>query len=133
MTNDEVAKRRLALFETLNTGFWVALDVSWFFQLKLACVGWAVPTILTCIVVIRYTEKAAGPLLVSGAVAFWACFNVFWVLGDLKMLAWGLATAKVFIVLLTVCLLGALIAATMNDEARAAVLARLRRLRISRR
>ncbi len=133
MTNDEVAKRRLALFETVNTVFWVALDVSWFFQLKLACVIWAIPTILTCIVVFRYTEKAAGPLLVSGAAAFWACFNVFWVLGDLKMLAWGLATAKVFIVLLAVCLLGALVAAAMNDQARAAVLARLRRLRIGRR
>jgi len=129
----DVAKRRLALFDTVNTVFWVALDVSWFFQLKPACAVFAVPTVLSCLAVFRYTEKASGPLLVSGAVAFWACFNVFWVLGDLKMLDWGLSVAKVFIVLLVSCLLGALTAATMSEKAKAAVLSRLRRLRLFRR
>ena len=131
--SDDIIKRRLAIFETINTVFWVALDVSWFFQLKVACAVFAAPTLLTCIVVFLYTEKAAGPLLVSGAVAFWACFNVSWVLGDLKMLAWGLAAAEVFIVLLVICLLGALIASAMSEQARTAVLLRLRRLRIGRR
>ena len=131
--NDDITKRRLAFLETLNTVFWVALDVSWFFQLKTACVVFAAPTLLTCVVVLLYTEKAAGPLLVSGAVAFWACFNVSWVLGDLKMLAWGLPAAKVGIVLLVICLLGALIASIMSEKARTAVLLRLRRLRIGRR
>lgn len=133
MADGDAAKRKLALFDTMNTVFWVALDISWFFQLKPACAVLAVPTVLTCVAVLRYTEKALGPLLVSGAVAFWACFNVFWVLGDLKMLAWGLAAAKIFIVLLVACLLGALAAAAMNSKAKDAVLSRLRRLRLGRR
>jgi hypothetical protein len=133
MTNSDATNQKLALYETLNTVFWVALDIAWFFQFNLACVVAAVPTVLTCVAIFRYTDRTVGPLLVSGAVAFWACFNVFWVLGDLKMLAWGLAAAKMFILLLVVSLLGALIAAAMSSKAKVAVLARLRRLRVSHR
>ena len=127
---DEKHKTKLALFETVNTVCWVSLDVSWFFQVKPACALFAVPTVLTCLLVFRYTEKQATPLLVSGAVAFWACFNVFWVLGDLRMLSWGLPAARLFIALLAICLFSALAAATLNKDARATVLSRFRRLRL---
>jgi hypothetical protein len=130
MMDAETAKRRLAVFETVNTVFWVSLDVSWFFQLKPACAVFAVPTIFTCLAVFRYTDRTATSLFVSGAVAFWACFNVFWVLGDLKMLSWGLPAAKVFIALLAASLLGAIVAAASDKDAREVVLHRLRRFRI---
>ncbi len=123
-------RRSLALFETLNTVCWITLDVSWFFQAKLPAAVFAVPTVLTSLAVIRYTEKTVASLLVSGAVALGASFNVFWVLGDLEMLSWGLQAAKVFIALLVACLIGALADAACSAEARATVLARLRRFRI---
>ena len=129
MDHTETA-RKLAFFETLNTVCWVTLDISWFFEAKLLAAVFAVPTILTCLAILRYTEKTAASLLVSGAVTFWASFNVFWVLGDLEMLSWGLEAAKVFIALLVICLAGALVDASLNAKARATVLARLRRLRI---
>jgi hypothetical protein len=129
MDHTETA-RKLAFFETLNTVCWVTLDISWFFEAKLLAAVFAVPTILTCLAILRYTEKTAASLLVSGAVTFWASFNVFWVLGDLEMLLWGLEAAKVFIALLVICLAGALVDAALNTKARATVLARLRRLRI---
>ncbi len=122
--------RRLAFFETLNTVCWVTLDISWFFEARLPAVLFAVPTILTCLAIIFYTERTAAALLVSGAVTFWATFNVFWVLGDMELLAWGFEAAKVFIALLVACLIGALAGAAINAEARATVLSRLRRLRI---
>ena len=128
MDHTETA-RKLAFFETLNTVCWVTLDISWFFHARLPAVVFAVPTILTCLAIIRYTERTAASLLVSGAVAFWAIFNVFWVMGDLEILTWGLEAAKVFIALLVACLIGALVDAAFSTEARATVLARLRRFR----
>ncbi len=107
-----------------------SLDISWFFRANVPAAVLTVPTILTCVAIVRYSEKTAASLLVSGAVAFWASFNVFWVLGDLEMLSWGLDAAKIFIALLVACLIGALSAAAYNHEAKEIVLERLRRVRI---
>jgi hypothetical protein len=130
---DTVRQRRLAWCETLNTVCWVSLDVSWFFQAKTAAVTFAVPTVLTCVAAVLLTERKAAPLLVACAIAFWAHFNVFWVLGDLKMLDWGLAAAHVFIALLTVALTSAFAASAFSKDAREVLLARFRRLRLRRR
>lgn len=128
--DDTARLRRLSWCETLNTVCWVSLDVSWFFQNKTAAAAFAVPTVLTCIAAVLLTERKATPLLVALAIAFWAHFNVFWVLGDLKMLGWGLDAARAFIALLSVALAAALVASAYSKTARDILLARLRRLRI---
>lgn len=131
--DDLVRQRRLALFETLNTVCWVSLDISWFHQANLAAVLFAIPTVLTCLAIIGYTEKQPVALIVAAAVTFWAHFNVFWVLGDLKMLDWGLPVARVFIALLVASLGAASIAASLDKNARAMLLTRFRRVRLGNR
>lgn len=127
---DEKMAARLVVVETISSVCWFLMDASWMFGLPMIAKVMAILTIATSLLVFKFTERAAAPMLVTAAMTSWAVMNVFWMLNDLTTWNGGLGVAQLFFVIGVVCLLGAMVTARHSTEPVLAVIARFRRLRI---
>lgn len=118
----------LLVVETAGSVAWFAMDASWMLNVRAGAVALAVPTVVLNALVLRYAPRSWSGLLVSGAMASWACMNALWMTQDLKLLAWGLTAGKVFLALGAVMLAGAFLAG--RADAAQSLLTRFRRLRM---
>lgn len=131
MTTKDTATK-LVVIETLSSVCWFIMDASWMFGLPTAAMIFAALTIATNILVFRWAERSSSYLLVTAAMTFWASMNVCWMLNDIKVWSGGLTFAAIFFGLGALSLASAFIAAKRNREAIDVIIARFRRLRVSR-
>lgn len=130
--NTKDTQAKLVVIETLSSVSWFVMDASWMFGLSTAAIVFAALTIATNLLVFRWAERSASYLLVTVAMTFWASMNVCWMLDDIKVWQGGLTFAAIFFGLGALSLITAFIAAKGNREALDAIIARFRRLRVSR-
>jgi hypothetical protein len=123
-------EKRLLACETAGSIAWFAMDASWMLALPVPAAALAVPTVLLNLLIFRWTVRTWPNLLVTAAMAAWACMNVLWMCADLKLVAGGLPVAKGFCVAGGIFLAAALIGATRWTDALEALLRRFRRLRL---
>lgn len=127
---DEKMAARLVIVETISSVCWFLMDASWMFGLPMIAKVMAILTIATSLLIFKFTERAAAPMLVTAAMTSWAVMNVFWMLNDLTVWDGGLPVARAFFVIGALCLLGAMFTAKRSAEPVLAIIARFRRLRI---
>lgn len=128
---NENMNARLVVAEMIGSVCWFLMDASWMFGFALTAKIFAVLTIVTSLLVFRYTERALSQMLVTAAMASWASMNVCWMLNDLKTWDNGLTVAAVFFGVGALCLGGAVLTARRSMEPVQAIIARFRRLRMS--
>lgn len=129
----EELKSKLVVVETVSSLCWFLMDASWMFTLYTLAKIMAVLTIGTTLWVFRYTERNWSDMLVTASVACWACMNVFWMLNDSRLIDWGLKAGAFFFFAGALFLLGAFFSARSHKEMLENIIARFRRLRLSRR
>ncbi len=131
MTDEQ--KSRLVLVETISSVCWFLMDASWMFGLYTMAQIMAVLTVATSLWIFRYTERTMSDMLVTASVACWACMNVCWMLHDSKAITWGLTVAAGFFFGGAIFLVAAFFFARTHREMLESIIARFRRLRLSRR
>lgn len=129
----DAEKSKLVVVETISSVCWFLMDASWMFTLYDLAKVMALLTIVTSLWVFRYTERTWSDMLVTASVACWACMNVLWMLNDSKMIDWGLKVAAGFFFGGAICLVAAFFCARNHKDILDQIIARFRRLRISRR
>lgn len=131
MTDDQ--KSKLVLVEMISSVCWFLMDASWMFGLFWLAYLMAALTISTSLLLFRYTERTMSDMLVTAAMAFWAAMNVCWMVNDSKAIDWGIIAGGCFFGAGALCLLGAFFGGRSSSEVIAQIIARFRRLRVSRR
>lgn len=123
-------KRYLLICETAGSVAWFAMDTCWMLGSARGSAALAIPTVILNLLIFRWVARTWADILVTGAMASWACMNVLWMTNDLQLLTWGLAAAHVFCVAGALMLAVALLASKWRKDALDALLRRFRRLRL---
>lgn len=124
MTNE----KWVTFVETVGSIAWFAMDGGWMFGSRLVALTLAVPTVVMAMLVVPFGPRTWTHWLVNGAMATWACMNVFWMGTDLQLITWGTVAAKAL--LLAGALMVACAVAIGRRDAAAMLFARFRRLRL---
>jgi hypothetical protein len=121
-------RRALLLVETVGSITWFAMDACWMLNAAVIALLLAAPTVVLNLLVLRFSPRKVATLLVAGAMAAWACMNVLWMTGDMKLFDHGLIAGKAFL-LLGALMIGLALIINRADALRD-VLGRFRRLRL---
>jgi hypothetical protein len=121
-------KRRLFLMEVAGSISWFAMDASWMLDRREPALTLAVPTVALSLLLYGFVPRTWTSLLVTGAMAAWACMNVAWMLDDFHVVPWAHAVAKVFLLLGAVMIGISFVVG--RGEALDTLMTRVRRLRL---
>lgn len=122
---------RLTLFETLGSIFWFFMDAAWMLEQNVLAFALIAPTTSLNLAVFRYTAKDFSSILATAAVNSWMMMNIFWMISDLAGAPKILVLSRIFFALGLTCLLLSLWKNDWSKESLQKLLARFRRMRIS--
>lgn len=118
--------------EAANTVFWVLLDGAWLHESLRWSIVFTVASLLTCAAIYATIRRDAVGFLSASVITGWVLCNVFWIMGDFKVIASGETIAKVifYATLLLIALGIALIVRRVKGSGR--LIDGLRRVRFAR-
>lgn len=120
----------MLFWETLGSVLWLLMDGGWMLGWDVAAFALILPCVAANLMVFRHTPRFPAILAVTAAMNCWLGMNVFWMVADLREIPSLLIVARVFLAVACGLLLFAFSSSRWRPEARKAVLARFRRLRI---
>lgn len=120
----------MLFWETLGSVLWLLMDGGWMLGWEVAAFALILPCVAANLMVFRHTPRVVPVLAVTAAMNCWLGMNVIWMVADLRGMPSLLVVARVFLAAGCGLLLFAFSASRWRPDARAALLARFRRLRV---
>lgn len=99
------SEKRLVFCETWGSLFWFLTDACWLFELKIALLLFALPTIALNMLVFKFINKTWANIWVTAGMNAWVFMNILWAWGDLDALPQFIGWAKVLCLFGLLCLL----------------------------
>jgi hypothetical protein len=124
------ADQRMLFWETLGSVLWLLMDACWMLGWAFPAAALIAPCLAANLMVFRYTPRTWAIMAVTASMNCWLAMNVVWMVGDLWAVPVLLSAARVFLAVACALLLFAFSHSRWRPEAREAVLAGFRRLRI---